>query len=474
YISIHGDKVFFRDASSLWGMENTFGTGRIIRENEPSSGQRTIMRIGSAGEKLVSYACVITETYRHFGRLGLGAVFGSKKLKAVVVSGKRSLPTLDKKEYRTVYDEIFKAAVSSPVMKKYHDLGTPENVKPLNLFGGLPTRNLRTGSFEGADKISGESFAEKYLGRRLACSHCPVGCIHIAALREPHPQELYFYKTTMISYDYELIFALGSMLGIADPEGILKLIDAVESYGIDAMSTGVILAWATEAQGRGIISDVETLGIKLDWGNYLAYVEALRYIVEQPNDFYRALAKGVDHAAAIYGGADYAMAFGRNEMAGYHTGPGAHVGFLVGARHSHLDNGGYAVDQKIMIKKKLSPEDLAQELLKEERWRQIMSSLVTCFFARGLYTTETVIKALHVAGFELTADDLDRIGDEIHRAKYIFKLREGFSFDDLRIPKRTMETMSPVGMLDEEYMRKAIDAVKQALVSAGPTPKETS
>lgn len=455
-------------------MENTFGTGRIIRENEPSSGQRTIMRIGSAGEKLVSYACVITETYRHFGRLGLGAVFGSKKLKAVVVSGKRSLPTLDKKEYRTVYDEIFKAAVSSPVMKKYHDLGTPENVKPLNLFGGLPTRNLRTGHFEGADKISGESFAEKYLGRRLACSHCPVGCIHIAALREPHPHELYFYKTTMISYDYELIFALGSMLGIADPEGILKLIDAVESYGIDAMSTGVILAWATEAQGRGIISDAETLGIKLDWGNYLSYIEALKYIVEQPNDFYRALAKGVDHAAAIYGGADYAMAFGGNEMAGYHTGPGAHVGFLVGARHSHLDNGGYAVDQKIMVKKKLSPEDLAQELLKEEKWRQIMSSLVTCFFARGLYTTETVIKALHVAGFELTADDLDRIGDEIHRAKYIFKLREGFSFDDLRIPKRTMETMSPVGPIDEEYMRKAIDAVKQALVSAGPTPKETA
>ena len=99
-------------------------------------------------------------------------------------------------------------------MKKYHDLGTSENINPLNILGGLPTRNLKEIRLENAGDISGEALAEHFLGRRLACSHCPVGCIHIAALREPYADEAYFYKTSMISYDYEPIYALGSMLGI--------------------------------------------------------------------------------------------------------------------------------------------------------------------------------------------------------------------------------------------------------------------
>jgi len=141
-------------------------------------------------------------------------------------------------------------------MKKYHDLGTAENIMPLNDFGGLPTRNLKEARFEGASGISGETFAQHYLGRRLACSHCPVGCIHIAALREPYEDESYFYKTSMISYDYEPLYALGAMLGISSAADFLKLMDRVEeSWGMDAMSLGVILAWATEALERGLISE---------------------------------------------------------------------------------------------------------------------------------------------------------------------------------------------------------------------------
>ena len=204
-VSIHDDRVFFRDARTLWGMSSSFTAGRIVRENEPAAGHRTIMRIGRAGENLVTYACVTAESYRHFGRLGLGAVFGSKKLKALTVSGRRSVPMADMKGYRRLYDRIYQAAVGSELMKKYHDLGTAGNVLPLNEMGGLPTRNLTSARFEGAEAVSGESLAREYLGRRLACSHCPVGCIHIAALREPYASEPYFYKTSMISYDYEPI-----------------------------------------------------------------------------------------------------------------------------------------------------------------------------------------------------------------------------------------------------------------------------
>ncbi len=464
YVSIHGDKVFFRDASALWGMRSAFTVGRIIRENERGAGLRTIMRIGRAGERLVSYACVTTETYRHFGRLGLGAVFGSKKLKAVVVAGKRSIPVSNKRGYRELYDEIYKSAVESPVMKKYHDLGTPENVLPLNKFGGLPTRNLKEASFEEAEKISGERFARDYLGRRLACSHCPVGCIHIAALREPYEDEPYFYKTSMISYDYEPIYALGSMIGGSDPEGLLKLMDKIETLGLDAMTTGVVLAWATEAQEKGLISEEDTMGIKLSWGDYPSYISFVDLIVNAPNDFFKAVARGVEYASDIYGGKDFALAFGGNEMPGYHTGPGAHIGFLMGSRHSHLDCAGYSLDQKVLVKERLSPCEIAKRLLDEERWRQILSSLAICFFARGIYKPNVVCRALSLVGFEFSEDDLRRIGAEIHKAKYRFKIDNGFSLKTIRIPKRILETSSPIGMLDERAIREALDCVWREVV----------
>jgi aldehyde:ferredoxin oxidoreductase len=425
------------------------------------------MRIGKAGENLVSYASVTTETYRHFGRLGLGAVFGSKKLKAIAISGKSSVPVADTKLYRKMYEEIYQTAVESPVMKKYHDLGTAENIIALNKFGGFPTRNLKAATFEKADVISGEAFAAGYLGRRLACSHCPVGCIHIAALREPYEDEPYYYKTSMISYDYEPIYSLGSMLGISEPEGILKLMDSVETWGMDAMSTGVVLAWVTEAQEQGLISEKETMGIKFSWGDPVPYINATRLITEQPNDFYMALAKGVEYAASIYGNRDSALAFGKNEMAGYHTGPGTHVGSLIGLRHSHLDNAGYSIDQKVLAQKQTSPEELADMLLEEEKWRQILSSLVVCFFARGIYTPDIVSKLLPLLGFELKLEDINRIGTEIYREKYQFKTREGFSLDELRIPKRIFETSSPVGKFDETYIRRAIDRVKKILEKQG-------
>jgi aldehyde:ferredoxin oxidoreductase len=463
YLAIHGSKVHFRDASTIWGMESIFTVGRIIRENEPGSGLRTIMRIGSAGERLVSYACVTTETYRHFGRLGLGAVFGSKKLKAVVVSGKRSLKIKDSKRYQNVYDEVYNSAVNSPIMQKYHDLGTSENILPLNELGGLPTRNLQTARFENASKISGEVLAQEYLGRRLACSHCPIGCIHIAALREPYGDERYFYKTSMICYDYEPMYALGTMLGISEPEGFLKLMDQVEKRGLDSMSTGVVLAWATEALEKGIITEKETKGIKLRWGDYNSYIEAVKSIVDKSDGFYNALAHGVEYAASKYGGKDFALSFMGNEMPGYHTGPGAHVGVFIGARHSHLDNAGYSIDQKILVNRTLTPDELVENLLKEEYWRQILSSLAVCFFARGVYTADIVLKTLQTVGYNLTENDLHKIGEEIHREKYKFKIREGFNFDDFHIPNRIFDTPTPIGEFDRDFVVDAVKIIKKKI-----------
>jgi aldehyde:ferredoxin oxidoreductase len=457
YVVIDGDEVQFRDASALWGTRSSYTTGSVLRERESGSGMRTIMRIGRAGEEQISYACVNTETYRHFGRLGLGAVFGSKQLKALVIQGKRVLPVADRRAYRKVYDAIFKSATESALMKKYHELGTAMNVNPLNALGGLPTRNLQASQFEGADAISGERLARDYLGRRVACAHCPVACVHLAALRTEYPDEPYFYKTTMLGYDHEPIYATGSMLGIDDVPGMLRLMDEIEIQGLDVMSAGVVLAWATEALEQGLISTEETDGLELRWGDAETYIETTRRIVQQPTDFYRALGRGAAYAASVYGGEAFALAFGGNEMPGYHTGPGCHLGYLTGARHSHLDSAGYSVDQTFVAQEKaFEPQALAEKLLEEERWRQVLTSLVICLFARRVYEPEVIVEALAAIGHETTEEAMVDLGVKILQEKYAFKRREGFSLENLQLPERIFETSSPAGPFDETLIREAI------------------
>ncbi|MCS7108081.1 MAG: aldehyde ferredoxin oxidoreductase N-terminal domain-containing protein [Sulfolobales archaeon] len=457
YLIINDGKVRFRDGSILWGMRSTETVGRILREVSPGPGHRAIMRIGRAGEKLVRYASVITETYRHFGRLGLGAVFGAKKLKAIVVVGLKGFTIPDISTYRAVYNEVYELAVKSPAMKKYHDLGTAANILALNSIKALPTRNFSSGSFEHAGEVSGEKLAETVLARRVACAGCPTACIHIAALREPYPEEPYFYKMKFISYDHEPLYSLATNLGIGSRDGFLKLLDAVEEEGLDAISTGVVLAWATEAFSNGIITEKELL-TKPSWGDFESYIKMVRNIVIQPNEFYRTMALGVDEVAKKYGGLDYAISFNKVEPAGYHTGPLYIISLLIGSRHSHLDSGAYSMDQELLAAKKPlpTPQEAVEKIIEEESWRQILTSLPVCLFARGIYKPEMVEKCFKPLKKEVSAAELKKLGREIWIEKQIIKYSEGFNPLELRIPKRVLETPTPHGVVDENYVREAL------------------
>jgi aldehyde:ferredoxin oxidoreductase len=458
YISVNDDKIRIKDATSIWGID-ALTTGIILREREPGVGRRSIIRIGPAGESLVRYAGVVVDTYRHLGRLGLGAVFGSKKLKAMVISGTEHVEIPDPKRYREVYSKLFRTAVQTDVMEKYHDIGTSININVLNWLKGLPTRNFQSSSFSDAEKISGEMFADKYLTRRLSCAGCPIGCIHIATLKtafSPHHE----FEVRKVSYDYEPIFSLGSNLGISSAEGVLGLIDAAERLGLDAMSAGVVLGWATEAYERDLITPQETLGVPLQWNSVENYVKALEQIVRQGNEFYSALARGVEYASARYGGQDFAMALGGNEVAGYHTGPASIVGQLVGVRHSHLDNAGYAVDQKA-AKKQLDSEKMVDELIKEDDSRGVFNSLVGCLFARGVYTEESIVEALGAVGIEKSKEDLVDLGKRIFKEKYRFKGQEGFDLSKVRIPKRFYETVSTLGRIDPQTVEEMLRIYRQ-------------
>lgn len=463
YLTIHGNKIQFKNATTLWGMKDGSIPARVMRQKEKGEGLRAIFRIGTAGENLVTYSNVTTETYRHFGRLGLGAVFGSKKLKGMVISGKKAIEVNDKKAYRALYDQIYKAATESPLMKKYHDVGTAININVLNSINALPVKNLQQSSSKTIDAVTGESIAQHHLARRLACAHCPVACIHLAYMREPYDDDPYFYKTSPVCYDFELIYSLGTMVGIDNPTNLLKLIDIVEQAGVDAMSMGVILAWITEMYERKLISIADLDGIEIKWGDADSYIEVVKKMVKPTTEFYKACGKGVDFAASIYGGKEFAMRFGKNEMPGYHTGPAGYLGFILGARHSHLDNAGYSIDQKDLVKTDLTPKQVVDKLLEEEAIRQILSSIAVCFFARGIYDLKLVSDAVKLLGFNLTDNELLEMGKKIHLNKYKFKMREGFRFEKLNIPERIYQTNDPTGKITKEFVEGGINYAKSLI-----------
>ncbi len=459
YVAVHGDKVSFRDASSIWRLSSAINVGKILREVEPGAGRRSIIRIGPAGENGITYADVNVDTYRHFGRLGMGTVFGAKKLKALLISGDNEILSPEHNAYRKTVSMLYDTIVKTGLTEKYHNLGTSENILVLNELKGLPTRNLQAASFEGAETISGEVFAGKYLIRRVSCAGCPIGCVHVAMLRRPF-SKAHEYETLDTSYDYELIYALGSNLGVADPEAVLELIDACEKAGVDIISMGVVLAWATEMQQRELISTDDTMGLKLSWGDKAAYMRAIDLVVKAPNDFYAALGKGVSYASKKYGGEEFAIQLGGLEIPGYHTGLGNVLGLTVGFRHSHLDNAGYAADQAA-FNYPLSDEKIVDYIIEEEDRRNVLNCMVACLFARNVYTFEKIILALNALGIKKTEEELKELGKDISKKKYELKKKFGFKFENLTLPKRLFETVSTTGKLDEDRVRRAIEMYRQ-------------
>jgi len=448
YLTISNQTVDFHDARAMWSLP-VKETAQNIRDREHigglAAGKRSILCIGPAGENEVSFADVSVDTFRHFGRLGLGACIGSKNLKAIMVFGNRSIPITNQKAFFKVYREIYDKCTATDNMAKYHDAGTPINILPLSKAGGLPTLNLQSGAFEFAEEVSGEAFAQRNLVRKMSCTGCPVGCIHIGMYRRQFDKG-HEYEAINVSYDYELIFALGTFIGIKSTDEIIALIDEVEKFGLDAMSTGVCFGWAAEALENGFITKDDTI-VELRFGAASGFMDAIKYLATGANTFYRDLGKGSHYASQKYGGEDFAMHIAGNEMPGYHTGYGALVGAAVAARHSHLCNGGYSIDQSMID---FDEDVYVDKLFAEECERCLTNSLIMCLFARKIYDRETILNALGSIGWSLTNEDLTKIGKRIYRVKLQIKQALGFRQKAIKLPKRFFETKSMRGMLDEQ------------------------
>jgi len=295
YLWIDDDKVEIKDAEFLTH-QTVYETDVKIRE-ELGDYYVRVSAIGEAGEKLCRFAAIINDEFRAIGRCGMGAVMGSKNLKAIAVRGTHDIVPAKPDEFMDMVRE-YHERMKGPATQKYRTLGTVENLLINNSLHCLPTRNYSNAHFEDADKVSGETINEKYVAKIIGCNSCAMRCEHEVVIPEGP------YKGTMTRLDYDALWALGPYCGISKLDAIVKGMSLCNYYGMDATSAGVTVAFAMDCYENGLLSQKDFDGAEAQFGSSEALIQILTKMGNREG-IGEVLADGVKLAAQKIGkGAD--------------------------------------------------------------------------------------------------------------------------------------------------------------------------
>ncbi len=458
YLYIHDGKVELRSAEKIWGLE-TGPAQEKIREELKEKRVRVAI-IGPAGENLVRYACVVNELKHVNGRSGMGAVMGSKNIKAVAVKGSNILEVKDLEKFLELSKALTETIGQHGPNKVLRKLGTPNLVMALNTQGILPTRNFQEGVFEGVEKISGEKMTETILRSEEGCYACAVRCKR--AVEVPSGP----YATTALygGPEYETLGSLGSLLGIDDLEAIAKGNELCNRYSLDTISTGVAIGFAMEAYEKGILTKADTEGIDFRFGNADAMIQAIDWIAFRKNRLGDLLAEGVRTAAAKIGkgSEEFALHIKGQELPMHDprgkTGQG--LSFAVsptGADHIEAPHDTpFAMPGPMMARvamlgllEPVSALDLGPAKVRNYTYLQFVwslyNSLGVCNFVAGpvwalpLNQLVEVVKA--VTGWETSLWELMKAGERAVTMARVFNLREGFGRKDDTLPDRLFDPL---------------------------------
>ena len=453
---IDGDQAELRDATRLWGLDSR--TAAESLRTELGKGVRLAV-IGVGGENLVRYACVMTGTRHAAGRTGMGAVMGAKNLKAIVVRGEKRRGERDEVVRRLVREYAEKIR-NAPRYEIYARFSNSAYVKWADEMGILGTQNYQHVHFEGAERIDGQRLIE-YVTRPRSCYRCPVHCkaeINISKGR--------YGGTRGERPDIEPIMNLGAKCGLDDPEALLYLYNLAGDLGIDAISTGGVLAFAMELYERGMLLPEETDGIELTWGNAEA-MEAMMKRIARREAFGAVLAEGVRRAAQIIGrGAEvYAHHSKGLELTGYDPrgAMGTALGYAVSTRGGDFTSV-YAVPEfrwssqqgREWFGTERSVDRLSVEGKgKLVRWTAIVSAVldslgickVPVLSVVNDYSLESeAALTAALTGWDVNVDELALIGERIINLEKLFNLRLGAGRKDDDLPDRfTEERVSDPG-----------------------------
>ncbi len=441
YLWIDDDSVQLLDAASIWGKSPSETEDAI--KDEVGDYYVRVASIGLAGEKLSKIASIINEKTRAAGRTGLGAVMGSKNLKAIAVRGTHDIVVAKPDEFMDMVKE-FHERMKGPAAQKYRTLGTAENVMIQNALYCMPTRNYNNAHFENAEKVSGEALNERYIAKIIACNSCAMRCEHEAVVREGP------YKGTMARMEYDNLWALGPNCGIDKLDAIIKAAELCNYYGLDATSTGVTVSFVMDCHETGILSHEDLGGIDAHFGNAEALIQLIEKIGKREG-IGDVLADGVKVAAEKIGKDSDKLAQNIKglEVTGYDLRclKTAALGFAVSFRGAdHNRSGAYALDLTGKVDR-LKAEKGRGKLVKDsENIYALIDSLIVCKNAKGtLYNELADMAKLYalVTGYEMTPEELSAAGERINTLARLINLREGLSRKDDTLPWKVMNQPIP-------------------------------
>ncbi len=441
YLWIDDDSIQLLDASHLMG-KSPAETEDAIKEDLGDYYIR-VAAIGLAGETLSRIACIINEKTRAAGRTGLGAVMGSKNLKAIAVRGTRDIVPAKPDEFMDMVKE-FHERMKGPATQKYRTLGTPENVLVHNALHCMPTRNYNNAHFEGAGKVSGEALNEKFVAKIIGCNSCAMRCEHEVVVPEGP------YKGTMTRMEYETLWAMGPYCGIDRLDTIIKGMEIANYYGMDAISAGVIAGFAMDCYENGILTQKTLDGIEANFGNSEALLQLLEKMGKREG-IGDILAEGVRIAGQKIGkGAEQlAQHIKGLEVTGYDLRclKTAALGFAVSFRGAdHNRHGAYAFDVKGKVDRLKAEKGRGKMVRDMEDLYALIDSFIVCKFSRGTYYKELVDMAkLYrlVTGIEITPEDLKKSGERINTVARLINIREGLGRKDDTLPWKVMNMPIP-------------------------------
>lgn len=457
YLWIKDGAVELRDASRLWG--KVTGEAQALIQEELGDSKIEVLQIGPAGEKLVRYACVINMSNRANGRTGMGAVMGSKNLKAIAVRGSKRPQIKDKEAIAALAKSGVQRFPDSDVAGM-RDHGTAATIGGNQAAGGLPTHNWNSGVFDGWEPIDGTTMSETILKENDTCFGCVVRCKRVVEIKEgPFPVDPHYGGP-----EYETLATMGSYCGVSDLAAVSKANELCNKYGVDTITCGAVIAWAMDCFEQGILTTADTDGIKLNFGNAAALVEMTRKICER-EAFGNLLAEGSLRAAQKIGkGAeDLVVATKGHEFPAHMPRVKRTLAVIYavnpyGADHqSHEHDPSYtpgAYDDRFAEIGLLDPQEditlLNREKIRLSLYTQwtygVDNSLAVCQFVWGpawqLYQVGELVTLIQgVTGWNMGLWELMKAGERTVNLQRAFNAREGFTSKEDTMPPKVFKPL---------------------------------
>ncbi len=437
YLWIDDDSTQILDAEKLWG-KSPQETEDAVHE-EIGDYYVRVASIGLAGEKQSKIANIINDKTRAAGRTGLGAVMGSKNLKAIAVRGTQDIKVAQPEEFLNMVKE-FHERMKGPAAQKYRTIGSTENLMVQNSMYCVPTRNYNNAHFEYADAISGDILNERYIAKIIACNSCAMRCEHEAVVKEGT------YKGSMARMEYDNLWALGPNVGVDKIDVIIRAAELCNYYGLDAQSVGGAISFLMDCHEHGLLSHEQLEGVDAHFGNADAVIQLIEKIGNREDGLGVTLADGVRIAAKKIGegSEELAQHIKGLEVTGYDlrslktAALGAAVSFR-GADHNR--SGAFAVDLKGKVDR-LRAEKGRGKIVKDlEDMFNLIDSFIVCKNSKGTFykELEDMAKLYNlVTGADVSAQDLSLAGERIEALARLINIREGLTRKDDTLPWKVM------------------------------------